>query len=231
MSLVEIYKEDRISIVEINRADALNIEVLDELDLKINTIKEDTRTDVVVITGAGESAFVSGIELNSISSQKEASSIARKGQKLCRNIQEMPQPTIAAVNGLAVGGGFELAMACDIRIVSDTAKLGHPEMSFGVIPGFGGTQRLPRLIGRTLAMQLILTGDLISPAEAMAMGLVNRVVPQDKLMSSSLALARKILNNPAKAIRLAKQAINVGLEIDYESGCELEATLFGYCFT
>lgn len=163
-------------------------------------------------------------------SPQEGYSFARLGQTIFQRIQELPQPTIAAVNGFAFGGGCELAMACDLRIATDKAKFGQPEVGLGIIPGFGGTQRLPRLIGRAKAMDIILTGRTINASEALELGLVNKVVSSDNLMAEVVSMAEVILSKGPHAIRQAKVAINKGLEVDTNMGCELEGNLFALCF-
>ena len=173
MSVVELKKENRLGFVTINRPkvlNALNAEVLTELDQMITIIYNDKEIDVVIFTGAGEKAFVAGADISEMKDKtpQESYTFARQGQVLLQRIQELPQPTIAAINGFAFGGGCEVAMACDMRIATDKAKFGQPEVSLGIIPGFGGTQRLPRLIGRAKAMELILTGQTIHASEALA---------------------------------------------------------------
>lgn len=235
MSVVELRKENRLGFVTINRPkvlNALNLEVLTELDQIISMLYNDREIDVVIFTGAGEKAFVAGADISEMKekSPQEGYSFARKGQVLFQRIQELPQPTIAAINGFAFGGGCELAMACDMRIASDKARFGQPEVGLGIIPGFGGTQRLPRLIGRAKAMDIILTGRTINASEALGLGLVNKVVSPENLMLEAESLAEVILSKGPYAIRQAKVAINKGLEVDTNMGCELEGNLFALCF-
>ncbi len=235
MAVVELKKENRLGFVTINRPkvlNALNLEVLIELDQMITMLYNDREIDVVIITGAGEKAFVAGADISEMKdkSPQESYTFARQGQVLFQRIQELPQPTIAAINGFAFGGGCELAMACDMRIATDKAKFGQPEVALGIIPGFGGTQRLPRLIGRAKAMELILTGRTINASEALELGLVNKVVTTENLMDEAVSLAEAILSKGPYAIRQAKVAINKGLEVDINTGCELEGNLFALCF-
>ncbi|WP_052693610.1 enoyl-CoA hydratase-related protein, partial [Desulfosporosinus sp. I2] len=219
MSVVELKKESRLGFVTINRPkvlNALNGEVLSELDQMITDIYQDKDIDVVIFTGAGEKAFVAGADISEMKdkSPQESYKFARQGQVLLQRIQELPQPTIAAINGFAFGGGCELAMACDLRIATDKAKFGQPEVALGIIPGFGGTQRLPRLIGRAKAMEIILTGRTIHASEALELGLVNQVVSTENLIAETVSLAEAILSKGPYAIRQAKAAINKGLEVD-----------------
>ncbi|TYO95256.1 enoyl-CoA hydratase [Geothermobacter ehrlichii] len=235
MAFVELRKENRLGIVTINRPkalNALNTQVLAELEQTLREIAVDDKIGVIIITGAGEKAFVAGADIVEMQnkSAEAASDFARKGQNIFRLIQDLPQPTIAAVNGFALGGGCELAMACDLRLASENARFGQPEVNLGIIPGFGGTQRLPRLIGRARAMELILTGRTIKAEEALELGLVNKVVPSSELLNEAVELAKTILVKGPEAVRRAKSAVNKGLEIDTNTGCELEATLFGLCF-
>ncbi len=235
MSVVELKKENRLGFVTINRPkvlNALNAEVLTELDNIITMLYNDKGIDVVIFTGAGEKAFVAGADISEMKdkSPQESYTFARQGQVLFQRIQELPQPTIAAINGFAFGGGCELAMACDMRIATDKAKFGQPEVALGIIPGFGGTQRLPRLIGRAKAMEIILTGRTINSSEALELGLVNKIVSAENLLAEAVTLAEVILSKGPYAIRQAKVAINKGLEVDINTGCELEGNLFALCF-
>jgi len=235
MSVVELKKENRLGYVTINRPkvlNALNVEVLTELDQIITMLYNDKEIDVVIFAGAGEKAFVAGADISEMKdkSPQESYAFARQGQVLFQRIQELPQPTIAAINGFALGGGCELAMSCDMRIATDKAKFGQPEVALGIIPGFGGTQRLPRLIGRAKAMEIILTGQTINASEALELGLVNKVVSSENLIAEAVSLAEAILSKGPFAIRQSKVAINKGLEVDINTGCELEGNLFALCF-
>lgn len=227
--------EDEIALVTVNRPkslNALNSETLAELAACFGEIKTRKDIKVVILTGAGEKAFVAGADISemvhaSAAEGRTMGMLAREGFSLLENL---PQVTIAAVNGYALGGGCELSMACDIRVASENAKFGQPEVGLGILPGFGGTQRLPRLIGKGRAKELIFTCDQIDAQEAYRIGLANHVVPQEELLDYCKAMARKIISKGSYGITLAKQAINVGTETDLDSGLQLEANLFGLSF-
>lgn len=226
--------KNRIGYVTINRPDklnALNLKAKSELKQLFESLKNDATVEVVILTGAGEKAFVAGTDIKELTelnteSGKEFSS---KGQKAFESIENLGKPVIAAVNGYALGGGCELALACHIRLASESAKFGQPEVNLGVIPGYGGTQRLARLIGKGRAMELILTGDQIDAQEALRIGLVNNVVPLAELRSAAEAVAQKILSKGQFAIRLALKAVNMTDETNLTDGQDLEASLFGIC--
>jgi len=194
-----------------------------------NTLYEKRNIKVVVITGAGEKAFCAGLDLKPMRDIKviKAVEMSRLGQKLTLAIEELGKPVIAAINGYALGGGLELSMACDIRIVSEKARVGQPEVNVGLIPGWGGTQRLPRLVGKGIAKELIFTGKMIDAKTAERIGLVNMVVPPEKLMSAVNELADVIMSKPPIAIRLAKELINSSIETDQGTGLVHEAEAFG----
>lgn len=225
---------DRVATVIINRPDklnALNAQSKAELKSLFTQIKSDSSIDVVVITGSEEKAFVAGTDIKELTtlnsdSGKEFSS---NGQGVFDLIENLGKPVIAAVNGYALGGGCELALACHIRVASDNAKFGQPEVNLGVIPGYGGTQRLARLIGRGRAMELILTGNQIDALEALRIGLVNKVVPQGDLLASAAAMAKQIAGKGQVAIRMALKAVNMTAETTLSDGQQLEASLFGVC--
>lgn len=227
-------KEKNIGILSINRPkalNALNTAVLDELDKAIDMIKEDDDIHIVIITGEGR-AFVAGADIAEMRNMDifEARVFADKGLKVFRKIELMEKPVIAAVNGFALGGGCELSMCCDIRIASDKAKFGQPEVGLGITPGFAGTQRLSRLVGLGRAKELIFTADMINAEEAYRIGLVNKVVPVDELMNEALALAEKIASKGQIAVRFSKTSMNMGIETDLETGMGIEKDLFGLCF-
>jgi len=229
---VKVTHEDRVAIVTIDRppVNALNRQVMQELDQAIEALKRDEATKVVILTGGGSFAFVAGVdikEISQLSSGKEAADVAAQGQAVLMNIQRLGKPVIAAINGVCLGGGNELAMACHVRIAGDRARFGQPEINLGIIPGFGGTQRLPRLIGKAKAIELILTGDLITAQEAHRLGLINMVVPQDQAMKAAKDFARKIASKGQAAVRLALQAIEEGLEQSLEDGLAIEFRAFG----
>lgn len=231
---VILRKENNIGILSINRPDelnSLNSAVLNELDMVINQISLDDEIHVLIITGEGR-AFVAGADIGEMKNKNpmEAREFAQKGLSVFRKIELMEKPVIAAVNGFALGGGCELSMCCDIRIASDKAKFGQPEVGLGITPGFGGTQRLARLVGLGNAKQLIFTGDIIKADEALRIGLVNNVVLSSELMDTAIKLAEKIASKGQLAIRFAKTAINRGIETDLETGMVIERELFSLCF-
>ena len=226
--------KDRIGFVTINRPDklnALNAKAKAELKELFTDLKSDGGVDIVIVTGAGEKAFVAGTdikeltELNTDSGRK----FSEGGQAVFNAIENLGKPVIAAVNGYALGGGCELALACSVRVASENAKFGQPEVNLGIIPGYGGTQRLARLVGRGKAMELILTGDQIDAREAHRIGLVNAVVPLQELKATAVALAQKILSKGQVAVRLALKAVNMTHETTLTDGQALEASLFGVC--
>ena len=205
--------------------------VLRELGQAFDAFAADAGIDVVVLTGEGR-AFVAGADIAEMSAMTaaEGKAFGRLGADVFRKIELLPQPVIAAVNGFALGGGCELAMACDIRIASAKAKFGQPEVGLGITPGFSGTQRLPRLVGLGKAKELIYTAAVIPADEALRIGLVNKVVAPEALMDEALALAATIASKARLAVRYAKEAINRGIETDIETGIAVEASLFGLCF-
>ena len=220
--------------VRINHPEALNALdtlVLRELGQAFDAFAAAAGIDVVVLTGEGR-AFVAGADIAEMSAMTaaEGKAFGRLGADVFRKIELLPQPVIAAVNGFALGGGCELAMACDIRIASAKAKFGQPEVGLGITPGFSGTQRLPRLVGLGKAKELIYTAAVIPAEEALRIGLVNKVVAPEALMDEALALAATIASKARLAVRYAKEAINRGIETDIETGIAVEASLFGLCF-
>ena len=211
---------------------ALNTELLQELGNLLDRIKDDKSLEIVIITGSGEKAFVAGADIAEMQKLTaiEGRNFGKIGQDVFNKLESLPQPVIAAINGFALGGGCELAMACDIRIASEKAKFGQPEVSLGITPGFGGTQRLPRLIGKGRAKELIFTGDIIDAGEAYRTGLVNKVVAPEELMNAAQVMAEKILSRAPVAVQLSKAAVNEGLNMDLASGIAYEAEVFGLCF-
>ena len=215
-----------------NKLNALNKETIKELHKAFSNLEKDKKVKVIILTGSGEKAFVAGADISEFAdfSVKEGKKLAGKGQKLLFDfIENLSKPVIAAVNGFALGGGLELAMACHFRIASDNAKMGLPEVSLGVIPGYGGTQRLPQLIGKGRAMELIMTAGMISGEQAKEYGLVNQVTTQDELMPLCKKIAEKISNNSSVAISYAIKAINAGF-MNTVNGYEQEINAFGACF-
>jgi len=231
---IKFEKKNQIAYVTVDRPkvlNALNMATMQELKQAFAAIKDDAEVRVVILTGAGEKAFVAGADIGELSqhSPVSAKEYTHKGQAVVDAIESLGKPVIACVNGFALGGGCELAMACTMRLASENAKLGQPEVKLGLIPGYGGTQRLPRLVGRGIAMQLVLTGEMISAQEAHRIGLVNEVVPAGELIARAEAIAAKIIANAPLAIQYAMEAVNHGLDLPLAEGLFLEATLFGVC--
>jgi enoyl-CoA hydratase len=225
-------RDGAVATVTINRPkvlNALSIQTVDELRRAMLSLKYDDAVRVVILTGAGEKSFVAGADINELAAQTPVSGreLAHRGQHVFDVIENLGKPVIAAINGYALGGGCELALACTIRIAVDTARLGQPEINLGIIPGYGGSQRLPRLIGRGPALELLLTGDQISAADAYRLGLVNRVVTAANLMGEARKLAQTLASKAPVAVRYILDAVNRGLEMPLAEGQNFEATLFG----
>jgi enoyl-CoA hydratase len=223
---------DAIARVTINRPDklnALNATVIAELGDAITRIETDAAVRGVIVTGAGQKAFVAGADITELAGQTPLEGKARSmlGQQVFSRLERCGKPVVAAVNGFALGGGCELAMACHIRLASEHAKFGQPEVKLGIGPGYGGTARLPRLVGKGRALELLLTGGMIDAAEAYRIGLVNRVVPADRLMTEAEGMVRAILENGPLAIRACLEAVDVGLETSLDQALLLEANHFG----
>jgi enoyl-CoA hydratase len=232
MSFILVEKADRLAWLTLNRPEklnALNNEVLRELEQVIADLEQDPEVGAVVITGAGEKAFVAGADIAELKTLDTAGARiqALRGQAVFQRIESMPKPVIAAVNGFALGGGCELALACHIRIASENARFGLPEASLGIIPGYGGTQRLPRLVGKGIALDMILSAEMVSAADALRMGLVSRVVPQADLRAAAEKLARTILSRGPLALRSVLAAVHEGIEMPLAQGQQYEAALFG----
>ena len=218
--------------VTINRPDklnALNRAVLRDLGQSADAIARDPGIRAVILTGAGSKAFVAGADIAELTTQgpMDGKARAQAGQAIFRAFEQLNKPVIAAVNGFALGGGCELAMACHLRLASDTAKFGQPEVKLGLLPGYGGTVRLPRIIGKGRALELLLTGAIIDAAEALRIGLVNRVVPADRLMEEAEVLARGIMDQGPLAVRSVLEAVDTGYEMSQADALLLEANLFG----
>lgn len=225
--------EERVALMTIDRppVNALNSQTMKELSESFEELARNPEVKVIVLTGEGKNhTFVAGADLKemaTLKSPEEAETTAAKGQAVLNQIERMRKPVIAAINSVCVGGGNELILACHIRIASDRARFGQPEITLGIIPGFGGTQRLPRLVGPGKARELILTGDMIAAQEALRIGLVDRVVPDGELIRQAVGLAKKIAAKSAVAIQYAQEAIHEGLKKSLEEGLQNEAKLFG----
>ncbi len=235
MTHILLEKKGNIAIASIDRPkalNALNSEVLNDLDTLVDTVHADPEIRVLILTGSGEKSFVAGADIGEMSSltKVEGEAFGKKGNDVFRRIETLPIPVIAAVNGYALGGGCELAMSCDIRICADTAVFGQPETGLGITPGFGGTQRLARLIGPGMAKQLIYSARNIKADEALRIGLVNAVYPLEELRPAAEKLAETIAKNAPIAVRACKQAINEGLEVPMDEAIVIEEKLFGSCF-
>ena len=235
MAFVEVTKKDHIAVVTMNRPEALNAlnkAVFTDLEVALDDVEKDDEVYVVIITGAGR-AFIAGADIGEMAPMNVAEGLAfsELGNRILMRVDMMEKPTIAAVNGFALGGGCEMALACDIRIASEKAKFGQPEVGLGIIPGFGGTQRLPRLVGRGAASLLLFSGNMIDAAEALRIGLVDKIVPHDALAAEVSALAEGIARQARCAVQQTKRCIRHGLESGLESGLSYEAQAFGLCFS
>jgi len=232
MDNVKTENRDGILIITIDRPkvlNALNAQTVAEIGQAFAAARDDDAVKAVIVTGGGEKAFVAGADIGELAQMTPITgkATAERGQAVFRAIERFPKPVIAAVNGFALGGGCELALACHIRIASEKAQLGLPEVTLGIIPGYGGTQRMARLLGKGKALELILSGDRINAAEAERIGLVNRVVPPEELMNAAIELAKKIAGRGPLAVRAAIEAVMSGSEMPFDEGQLLEAALFG----
>jgi enoyl-CoA hydratase len=231
---IKLEKKNKIAYVTIDRPkvlNALNMQTMEELRDIFHDLKSDKEVRVVILTGAGEKSFVAGADINELQKNNpvEAKEYTHKGQGVLNLIENLGKPVIACINGFALGGGCELALACTMRLASENARLGQPEVKLGIIPGYGGSQRLPRLVGKGVAMQILLTGDMISAQDAHRIGLVNEVVPAAELISRAEAIAQAIIKNAPLAIQYCLEAVNHGMEMTQEEGLFLEASLFAVC--
>lgn len=225
-------RDGAVAVLTVNRPQVLNalsFATLDELERALASLAGDDAVRCIILTGAGEKAFVAGADINELAVQSpvEGRERARAGQRVCDAVERLGKPVIAAINGYALGGGCELAMACTIRIAAETAFLGQPEINLGLLPGYGGTQRLARIVGAGRALELMLTGDRIPAAEAFRLGLVNRVVPAAELMTEARRLAAAIAAKAPVAVGYILEAVNRGLDLPLADAQALEATLFG----
>ena len=234
MEFIKFEKEDYIGIITINRPQALNAlnsQVLDELNEVLDSV-DLNETRALILTGEGDKSFVAGADIGEMSTltKAEGEAFGKKGNDVFRKLETLEIPVIAAINGFALGGGCEISMSCDIRICSENAIFGQPEVGLGITPGFGGTQRLARLVGPGMAKQMIYTGRNIKADEAYRIGLVNAVYPQEELMAAAEKMASQIAANAPIAVRACKKAINDGLQTDIDAALVIEEKLFGSCF-
>lgn len=229
-------KDEGIAVVTINRPkflNALNRATVEELSQIIDLVNKDDEVKAVIITGAGDKSFVAGgdIPFMQAMSSMESREFGIFGQGVLRKLESLPKPVIAAINGFCLGGGCELAMACDFRVASLKARFGQPEVTLGVTPGFGGTQRLPRLIGTGMAKQLLFTGDIIDAQEALRIGLINQVVSVGELINHAKGIAHRIMSGGQIAVSLCKLAVNEGMQTDLDRAMTIEVDVFGLCFS
>jgi enoyl-CoA hydratase len=231
---ISIEKKDRLAYLTVNRPKALNAlnqATLAEIGLALEDIHDDAGISGLIITGAGDKAFVAGADITEIAaiSAVEAAAFTRRGQAVFDLLEDLGKPSVAAVNGFALGGGCELAMACTLRLATQSARFGQPEVKLGVTPGFGGTQRLPRLVGKGRALQMILTAEPIDAQEAYRIGLVNEIVDVEKLLERAAEILRKIGANAPLAVRFSMEAVNRGLQVSQVEGQVIESALFAVC--
>jgi enoyl-CoA hydratase len=223
---------DGVAVVTVNRPDKLNAlsdRTMEELGRAFAALADDAAVRGVILTGAGEKAFVAGADIGELATQSPVEGRERsiRGQRVLDRIENLGKPVVAAVNGFALGGGCELALACHVRVASEGARMGTPEVKLGIMCGYGGTQRLPRLVGKGRALEMLLTGEMVDAQEALRIGLVNRVVPKEKLLAEAEALLRKMLANGPLSLRYVLEAVNDGLEMPLDEAQRAEATLFG----
>ena len=233
---IKVVKEGKVATIAVDRPKVLNairFHTMSEIKHALDDVEADSEIRVVVLTGTGDKAFVSGGDISIMAKGEgyiETLTELPKGQAVCSEIENFSKPVIARINGVALGGGTELALSCDIRIASETAIMGVPEIKLGIIPGYGGTQRLPRLVGLGMAKELVMTGDHISAAEAYRIGLVNHVVPPEELDAAVAKMASKLAARGPVALHMAKVAMNNGVQADLRTGLDIEARCFSLCF-
>ncbi len=229
--LIQVEREDRLAVVTINRppVNALNQEVLDELEKTFDQLSEDKSVGAVILTGGGDKAFVAGADIGEFPklNSENGEKLSRRGQEVFQKVADFHAPVIAAVNGFALGGGLELALACDIRVVAENAKVGLPEVTLGIFPGYGGSQRLPRLIPAGKAKELIFTGNMIGAEEAHRIGIAEHLTPAGESLNKAREIAGAILKAGPIGVRMAKEAVNRGLDETLEKGQKIEASYFG----
>jgi len=228
---IVVEKKNAVAYVTVNRPkvlNALNMATMEELRAAFHEIKNDSNIRVAIMTGSGEKAFIAGADIGELAKHNATSAkeYTHRGQSVLNLIENLGKPVIACINGFALGGGCEIAMACTMRLASDNARLGQPEVKLGIIPGYGGTQRLPRLVGKGIAMQLLLAGEMISAQEAHRIGLVNEVTAPGELLPRAEAIAQKIIANGPLAVQYTMEAVNKGMEMSLSEGLYLEAVLF-----
>jgi len=233
---LKVETRDGVAVVTVNRPDKLNAlddRTVEELDAAFAAIGADPQVRGAILTGAGEKAFVAGADIGELATQSPVDGKERsiRGQKVLDRIENLGKPVIAAVNGFALGGGCELALACHVRIASENARLGTPEVKLGIMCGYAGTQRLPRLVGKGRALEMLLTGEMVGAQDALRIGLVNRVVPKESLLAEAETLLRLMLANGPVSLRFTLEAVNAGLEMPLDEAQYLEATLFGLICT
>ncbi|SHI08716.1 enoyl-CoA hydratase/isomerase family protein [Desulfosporosinus lacus] len=231
---IQVSKENGVATITLNRPpmNPLNTQIFKELTQAINELQSDISVGAVIMTGSGDKAFAAGADVTEMANLTpvEVYNFCQDSQIAFKRIENLGKPVIAAINGLALGGGCELALCCDFRVAADTAKFGQPEIGLGIIPGAGGTQRLPRLIGAAKAKELIFLGDIIDASAALGLGLVNKVVPTELLLEEAQKLAKRLSSKPAVAMAMAKSAINTGLNLDISSALTLEIQCFVTAF-
>lgn len=225
-------RDGAVAILTFNRPtvlNALNAALLADLEQALDALASDTAVGAIIVTGAGEKAFVAGADINELAvlTPAEGKEHARHGQRIFDRIEHLGKPVIAAINGFALGGGCELAMACTLRLAADTARMGQPEINLGIVPGYAGSQRLPRLVGKGRALEILLTGDMVSAQRAYEIGLVNQVVPAAELMEAARKLAATLASKAPIATRYILEAVNHGLDMPLAQGQFLETSLFG----
>lgn len=228
--------KDNIATIIVNRPEALNAlnwQTMQEIQAACSSVKDDKEIFGIIITGAGEKSFVAGADIKELATKDPvgAKEFSLASQEILHFIEHLPKPVIAAVNGFCLGGGCELAMACHMRVASENAKFGQPEVNLGLIPGNGGTQRLPRLVGKGRALELVLTGNMIDAQEAYRIGLVNKVAPPKELLLTAEEILKTVMRKGPVAVKLALEAVGHGLELTLDEGVQLEANLFGLCFS
>ena len=233
--LVDIYENDRVAVLTFNRPDALNAlngKTLEELDSALDMLSKDTVSKVLILTGTGKKSFVAGADIKEMQGldKEQGKEFSVRGQNVLNKLERLGKPSIAAINGFALGGGSEVALACSIRIASENAKFGQPEINLGIIPGYGATQRLPRIVGLGRAIEIMTTGEMISANTAREIGLVNAVVPQDQLLERSMDLARIIASKSAPVIKLILDSVYEGLNGNFQSGLDIESDAIGSSF-